>query len=660
MTELFVDGDSSKKEGQADSGLPVDKSEWPLAIEEQLIAQEPYLADFQININLKKVDEQSQIGFGSVKVSSNDKEIDIPIIIDGGKIKPFDVMIYNGEAMPLNKNRVNEIFAEYNIADKVTDEDDMRDYSDAAGDLTDEGGYLPEEGLYASNRTRGSRQKVSSMLDKIDGEVYESDLEKLSSLFDDQELAQFAVNGTGEIVKKALNANTKAPSDDSWKSIKQDNVLLCKETSPNKVKITKTARNSETADTKEVAFDKAKEIIKNAGYDDSGLDNLSPENAVSFTPYDGNTAKINESQEMLERKQSEDGSCIAKTASGEDKEGLVVSNLVDFNMGKVAENIFVSNDEYALENKFLQKESSKSHTDAINTGELEEGATGLFIKTGKDNYWATVPFDVEKRASIESYDIAYIRPFGSMEKIAVVESPDLKQITKVANPQDSALSTASDEIYFVPDDMEFIKISEEIDLAKEKSEVSDTLTKESMRVYNNSDNTYTIDAEHNYKNYDMEKLSEAEAKFVLANHGLNNQSIDSIIKKANNRDVISFSNIKQPESFEKVSNKIDAIEDELKQSAEEIKNNLNTKIAAELKDENSVDAILALSLVNQENMSQFINNIDKYKEVLTDVSEMLLLARLGSNTLPEESLADALSNLENVISRLQEIQIILN
>lgn len=654
MTELFVDNEEQEKTAKS---LPVDKAEWPLAIEEQLISQEPYLTNFDINIDLKKVDEQSQVGFGNVTVVHNEKEIDIPVVIDGGEIKPFDVMIHNGDTMPLTKDRVNQIFTEYNFAEEVTDKMPNR-RGDNSGDLTDEGGYLPDEGLYATN-SKGSTttQKISSFLDAIDGKVYKEDIEKLASRLDDDELAKFSENGTSEVVKKAFNLDTKSPNT-TWKSIKQDDVILCKEQSPNKVEVTKTPRNSELADTKTVTHKEAETLIKDAGYDPDKLNNLSPQNDIAFTPYNGVESSLNNESLKVKEASAKEGSYIAKTASGNEKQGVVIDNLFDFDMNKVARSVFISSDEYSLQNKFVKKEASQEIDPDLDVVEPTEGDTGVYIKTGSSDYWATVPFDIEKQATIDGQTVQYIRPFGSMNKIAAVSSPDLKRVTKVAEPK-GELKTAADEVYFVPDDMNFIKLSKEIDLPKNLEEIPENMKKESGRVYQNDDGTYHVDINHDYDNHELEKLSDAGVQFVLGNHGIKNENIKSIIKTAENEEFASFSGINQPESFEKVSNKIDTIQNELKQSAKELKN-INVKLAANLKDKNSVDSILALALVNEENIDQFINKVDEYEDVIADLSEMLLLARLGSNTLPEKQVKDAMKNLEKVVDKIREIELIID
>lgn len=87
----------------ADVRLPYDSDKWEEEIIEALHEQHPYLPDARIrmSINVKNV----KLGYAIGNVNVDDR-IRIPIIIDRFQLKPFDVFLSRGDLRPMNKNAV--------------------------------------------------------------------------------------------------------------------------------------------------------------------------------------------------------------------------------------------------------------------------------------------------------------------------------------------------------------------------------------------------------------------------------------------------------------------------------------------------------------------------------------------------------------------------
>lgn len=78
-------------------------SEWPTEIIEMLHEQHPYLADSNIQISMKKTDEDSGAGLGSIVI--DDKAM-IPLVIDSNKVASLD-MFYDGDQLfPMTRDRI--------------------------------------------------------------------------------------------------------------------------------------------------------------------------------------------------------------------------------------------------------------------------------------------------------------------------------------------------------------------------------------------------------------------------------------------------------------------------------------------------------------------------------------------------------------------------
>lgn len=79
------------------------------------------------------------------------------------------------------------------------------------------------------------------------------------------------------------------------------------------------------------------------------------------------------------------------------------------------------------------------------------------------------------------------------------------------------------------------------------------------------------------------------------------------------------------------------------------------KEAAQLTDQGTVDSILALNFINPDNLDTFVNYLPELEQTSEKLSEMLLYSYLGMNELPEGAVERSMKNLENVITGLKSL-----
>lgn len=127
MTEpLFLDSlpeldrSFSKQAGFA-SRLSENIDNWPQELTSELMKQLPYLSDYEMNVNLAKVDPQRGFAFGYADVSNKTERpevehteaglphVRIPLVVEDRAVKPFSVFLDGEKVMPLNEDRVREI-----------------------------------------------------------------------------------------------------------------------------------------------------------------------------------------------------------------------------------------------------------------------------------------------------------------------------------------------------------------------------------------------------------------------------------------------------------------------------------------------------------------------------------------------------------------------
>jgi hypothetical protein len=109
----------------AETALPEDPNQWIDAVLQELYKQVPYLADFDMHVNMETVDGERGYGLGHVEVTNKTeapmtsppeqlkaagiRTARIPVIIKDGKLSPFDVVLTDdARALPLTEGRLRQ------------------------------------------------------------------------------------------------------------------------------------------------------------------------------------------------------------------------------------------------------------------------------------------------------------------------------------------------------------------------------------------------------------------------------------------------------------------------------------------------------------------------------------------------------------------------
>jgi hypothetical protein len=79
------------------------------------------------------------------------------------------------------------------------------------------------------------------------------------------------------------------------------------------------------------------------------------------------------------------------------------------------------------------------------------------------------------------------------------------------------------------------------------------------------------------------------------------------------------------------------------------------KEAAFLEDETTVDSLLSVGFLNDDNVHTFISHLPDIERSVRSLSQMLFASRLGLKVIPEDPLASALKQLEKVVEGLRAL-----
>lgn len=123
--DLYIQPAASFEKSAAEVALPEDANSWPNELLQELYKQVPYIADFDPQVVMDKVDAERGYGFGHVEVQNKTElqgglpaeamkqigiqQVRIPVIIKDRKLMPFDVLITSeSKALPLTEGRLRQ------------------------------------------------------------------------------------------------------------------------------------------------------------------------------------------------------------------------------------------------------------------------------------------------------------------------------------------------------------------------------------------------------------------------------------------------------------------------------------------------------------------------------------------------------------------------
>ena len=87
-----------------------DPDEWIPEILVHVLTKHPYLADSLASPEFEVLDETAQSARGSIIARTGEAVIQIPIIVNEGRLCPVDVFLYQGKPYPLTERRISTVF----------------------------------------------------------------------------------------------------------------------------------------------------------------------------------------------------------------------------------------------------------------------------------------------------------------------------------------------------------------------------------------------------------------------------------------------------------------------------------------------------------------------------------------------------------------------
>lgn len=289
-------------------------------------------------------------------------------------------------------------------------------------------------------------------------------------------------------------------------------------------------------------------------------------------------------------------------------------------------------------------------------------SNGIFILYGAGDMWECAESsNINKTATIEG------RKIYMSEHVAIIPSnvASIQRVSSVDILKEPVYKMALGSIkiiYLVPESSVIISKSLMSSLDSEMlmepskpiKEIWDKQAIEKVSVYLGSAG-FHIDNEAIEKLAGKNEFETKEAMSALRLLGVGKDQAKEMLKTALYKSVTAYginSDFINKEAFiDKTANKKNI----LKQIADTLKTD-TVKIASLIEDPEAVDNILSLNFINEENITEYIEELPTLKKSVAKLASMLVASRMGLTEIDESATKKAIDALEKVIDGLESVK----
>lgn len=663
---LFFEASVEFEKSAAEVMLPEDANEWPNEIVQELFKQVPYIADFEPQVTMDRVDAERGYGFGHIEVQ-NKTEIQhggdeaakasagvkcarIPIVVANRKLQPLDLLITeDSKVLPLTEARLRSVLFRPNAFD-ITGR--------GPGDQSMIGQLYPP---YRQNYGMGGGGSTQSVGMGKDGSAQMPLLAAILSTINPSDHDAFFAKFAGDRGLQAAFVQNGAATGGSLKllaeyepgserklagavlsSIKPSAIQLCKEAEGYRLK---TASHScwlpaerllDRGAALRLLGDK---VVLAADESGSATMALGPE-AQQQSPEE--VAPAGAAATLI----SEYGIYKVQSEDGKDLIGYVFPNLIDATGTSLPMALFTNGSEMAI-----QGEIAGQLVDGAGVAGMLEGAPrgkGIFYRGPV----ATVPMSI--KASMQSQEeggvVFHAETFDGCP-LQVMVQPNIQEITP--SPDGGQL--------LIPEDFSWLPLdkAQETTLLGDPASVGQdkqaALALSTVQLSCNGGDSFKVSG------FPLDKLAADDKQFLSLNQtmflfaglgtdlGYAQEKIGQAAAWSMPVTVrvgryIKTAHDQLAEARVKAASALAGLPDLRKDLVKE---------AAAIPDPVAVDTVLSLGFINAENLGVFISYMPTMDEAQSKMCELLLAARLGLKELPGPALEKAIRSTEEAIEGLK-------
>ena len=632
--------------------LSPDPSQWEVEVTRHVHEKLPFVATHPIKVAFEKVDDKLGFGTGSLTIGSEGQnKVSAPLLVREFELLPVDVFIKAGSAgmeptyIPLNEDRLEEaLFDTHMFAGGVPPQESSGGYAN---------NYPPHSGKYVY-------ASAGSVLDAIGHTVSETDkkhfLDKLAS--DDSLRAVYQDRGLLSTVRKiaAMGRPKSAPGVRPVHKALTPNVIQITKLGYDKFLVRAVSDRLYLPIEREMNGD---EVIAKFGSDVHThiLDNNEYSTVQGRTPaapvaLEGLTSELKQLDTYCR--------CEVRTLMSDRVAGWLFPKVVNLDgspLGK--DKLFTDTQEiYAMQEDIAGREILESFSlpEDPPSHEIEMGVTGVFhFKDDKGRAFCTVPVTITSPVC-DMGDYLYMQACTELGETYTLEiSSAVETLTASRRKKYTVM---------VPAKMRFSKTGRSMQKLQDNPDLVVKFAQETLkdkgvlevRSDNDGQNFSFAGTGSDYLEGGSSNVPRGRAKFHLMSLGMSSSDAESTLNKVSIEAKVTLSNL-QPllTSREKEASVREEVIRPVLKALPSLKTDL-IKEAAFLGDSETIDSVLSLNFINMENLKTFIGFVPKLKEASSKTAQLLIAARLGFGSVPEEAAKKAMDNLERVIFNLESLE----
>ena len=359
--------------------------------------------------------------------------------------------------------------------------------------------------------------------------------------------------------------------------------------------------------------------------------------------------------------------------------GWVIPNVVDFDGKPVSTKLFLGKAMAAIQGRIAGIPINDDFDASLQPDRPDTGKMGTLVYREGDRVLATVPFQVTGVTVFKNIrGLAIVDYHGN--KMNLILSPNVNGVVKISDkdmPSMGPLLGPKDN-YIVSSKMAFIRMPRLCPVSENPEEfktmAGGLLDRQPLKVamangkyvfrggaiakYASAQQTGMMNEKIRKYAFAFNSLAKPEAEFLLRYWGLDQEKTAEVLREAPRRIQLEVHHLRFPPVPGEI--KTAAASPERLALIREIKAPIDdlVKIGANLDDAQTVDSVLGLGFVNDENVARFASATPMLWEVSHMLCKLLLAARIGMEDIPEESVRAAIQHLQRVIDGLGRLKML--
>lgn len=619
---------------------------WQQEITSEMFRQLPYLSDYSVNVMLDKVDQDKGFAFGKANVGNiqespekgqDPRNIAVPLIVKERMLKPFDILMSEGKSQPLSEERLRKhLFksqpfeltsrkpTDKSMVDKL--QPPTRSHLNANVSSGGFGKFAQTQSLLSRIAPTISEKDATKFIDKL-----ASSVELKTALLKNQAFKKCA-----QIIARTKNPGVEKTASYIDSSIKPTVVQFVK-LGGGKFKI-----KWASAD----AFAPQENVVPGAT-----AQNMVGPAAAAMKPGDALTATTNSASPVNAAETPAPITAAGQYKCQDESGNPVIGSVypvIDYDMQPVSLFLFTDSIIYALQERI----SGTNVGPCAPPQSAEPMGYGTFINIEEPgNEHCTLPVTITSSASSPDGHLEYYAETDMGEPLIISLLEEIEEITPIDGghigiPATYSFVPLGEEVALLADASHFTKVAD----------IRNFSTIVEIRRTGNDEYSLSGAPLNKLANDQRTFLSKHDTEFLLATMGAGPRDIYEKLAHVDKFNYIKIAGLRTITPLSDLKNQAVKIAAKLLATVPwQLRRDL-TKEAAAIPDEQTVDNVLSMGFLNQDNIHMFADYLPQLEDTGGKLAGLLLASRMGLSPVPEDALVSAMRNTDQVVTGLKELQ----